>query len=215
MVGSLALSFQSSSTRRFSSSVWMSYVGLETAEAAIAEAAHFLRPEDVFPEARFGKPPAGVDFTTHLLKAMIDDRLDLLDPGLKEYRAVKRSDGSEAYRMLTAFRFPAGERPVRTSGLAAKLARENPGVKLVPGADLSVSVRPLSFRREYYEQVRGWVNWGVVQFRTRVAVSELSGTVIHELRVDRRFTMKPAGPGVREILKVSSRNLRTTATREG
>jgi hypothetical protein len=133
----------------------------------------------------------------------------------RDYRNVNRADGSLACRMLVAFRFP--ERPpvtVKVPGLARKLARENPGIILASGSDLEVTARPISFRREYYTSVNGWVNWGVVQFTVTVRTRELKGLSTHRLIVDRRFTLKSLPQKGEEILGVASQNLRASVIQE-
>ena len=213
-VGSVGLSYQSSTARRFTSTVWMSYMGLELGEAAIAEASHVLKPADLFDPQVFPAVAATEDPAPVLLKAMVADQLpaDLIG---RDYRVITDEAGAEACKMLVAFRFPArAARTVRVPGLARKLAAQNPGVLLDTPEDLAVQVRPLSFRREYYSAVHSWVNWGVVQFGVTVRTRELKGISAHHLRVDRRFTLKSGPAKGEEVLQVSSHNLRTFVVQE-
>jgi len=53
-VGALAISYQSSSTRRQTASFFTSYLALELAESAVAEAAHNMRLRDIFDVSKFG-----------------------------------------------------------------------------------------------------------------------------------------------------------------
>lgn len=212
MVGSLGLSFQASTARVFTSTVWMSYVGLELCEAAIAEAAHFLEPADVFDPALFPEVSRAVDPGLVLLTQMVDDRLPDV-PG-RAYRTIEDETGAEAARMLVAFTFPKFTRVVKGRGLARKLAAENRGVLLDRPEDLRVTVTPLSFRRDYYAREMQWRNWGVVQFAVSVRTRELKGVSIHRLRVDRRFTLKSKLEPGAEAMTVSSHNLRTFVSQE-
>jgi hypothetical protein len=214
LVGSMALSFQSSTARRFTSTVWMSYVGLELAEAAVAEASHFLKPADIFNEELFGGVARAQDPATELAKMMVADTLPrAIDQ--KAYREIQDLAGAPVAKMLVAFRVPQA-RPtwVQGRGLAKKLAAENRGILLDQPDDLKVYVRPLSFRREFISRNETWVNWGVVQFSVKVRCRELRGISTHTLLVDRRFSLRSNVPAGEEIVKVSSQNLRTTVTQE-
>jgi hypothetical protein len=215
MVGSLGLSYQSSTARRFTSSVWMSYLGLELAEAAVAEASHVLTPADLFDPQLFGEVSRSKDPAKTLLTAMVADKLPA-EISTREYRDVLDESGGLACRMLTAFMFPRSVKPriVKVPGLALALAKRNPGVLTESPEDLQVVCRPLSFRREYYSNVGGWVNWGVVQFVVTVRTRELKGISAHRLLVDRRFTLESDPKPGEEMLKVSSQNLRTSIAQE-
>lgn len=214
MVGAMALSLQSSTARRFTSTVWMSYVGLELAEAAIAEASHVLKPADIFAPELFGNVARTSDPASELAKMMVADSLP---PAItnKAYREIRDDAGALAAKMLVAFMVPQA-RPtfVQVPGLARKLAAENQGVLLDRPEDLAVRVRPLSFRRDFLAREEAWVNWGVVQFSVKVRTRELKGITTHTLLVDRRFTLRANPPAGSEIVKVSSQNLRTTVLQE-
>lgn len=209
VVGSVALSLQSSAARRFTSSTWMATVAYELGESAIAEAAHFLNVEDIFDPRLFGPEDGKRDLLSEVFVRMFKNDLPALREEFKSYRTIRRSDGAPARKMLVAIEFPRREVEVQVPGLAKKLALENRGVLLDRPEDLAVFVRPLTFRREYLRSVGRWVSWGVVCFRVRVRVAELRATVTHEIKVDRRFALRPRIPG-QDIIKVSSINLRTT-----
>jgi hypothetical protein len=214
LIGSLALSFQSSTVRRFTSTVWMSYVGLELAEAAIAEASHFLQPADLFDRSLFPVVASSADPGGELVKSMVAG--DLPSQLTCAYRDVLRADGTLADHMQVGFLFP--DRPpvkVKVPGLARRLARDTPGILLDSDSDLLVRARPLSFRREYYMNVGGWVNWGVVQFTVDVRTRDMKGLSAHRLIVDRRFTLRPQSAEGEEILVVASQNLRTSVVQVG
>lgn len=215
MVGSLGLSFQSSTARLFTSTVWMSYLGLELGEAAIAEAAHCLKPEDVFDRALLPEVASAADPAAVLICAMVEDKLPaaIVD---REYRDILDQSGTVAAHMNVAFRFPRAVKPrwVPVPGLARKLAAENRGVLVDSPTDLAVAARPLSFRREFYKERGYWVNWGVVRFAVTVRTRELKGVTAHRLLVDRRFTLKSRPEPGEEMLKVSSQNLRTAVVQE-
>lgn len=214
LVGSMALSFQSSTARRFTSTVWMSYVGLELAEAAVAEASHFVKPADIFNEELFGAVARAQDPATELAKLMV---ADTLPSGIsqKAYREIQDLAGAPVAKMLVAFCVPQAKPTfVQVPGLAKKLAAENRGILLDQPDDLKVYVRPLSFRREFISRQETWVNWGVVQFSVKVRTRELKGLSTHTLLVDRRFTLRPNQPAGAEVVKISSQNLRTSVTQE-
>lgn len=214
MVGAMALSFQSSTARRFTSTVWMSYVGLELAEAAIAEASHVLRPADIFAPELFGGIATSADPANDLAKMMVADSLPAAIKN-KAYREIRNDAGGLAANMLVAFVVPQAKPTfVQVPGLARKLAAENRGVLMDQPEDLAVRVRPLSFRRDFLAREESWVNWGVVQFSVKVRTRELKGVSTHTLLVDRRFTLRASPPAGSEIVKVSSQNLRTTVIQE-
>lgn len=189
---------------------------MELAESAVAEAAHFLRPEDLFDGSLFGlgapttttQGAGGLDLTAQILRGLVEDRLGSIPVRNKSYRTVLRSDGRVARRMLVGITFPERRVPVEVPGLARRMAQDNAGVLYDRPDDLLVYARPLSFRREYRSDYGTWFNWGVVQFQVRVRVAELRGVVTHELTVDRRFSLRPWATG-QEVLKVSSLNLRS------
>lgn len=214
MVGSMGLSFQASTARVFTSTVWMSYLGLELCEAAVAEASHFLEPADVFDPALFPEVAQATDPGAVLLTRMFDDRLPAV-PG-RAYRSIEDDTGTEVCKMLVAFTFPRPAKPrvVKGRGLARKLAAANRGVLLDRPDDLQVTVTPLSFRREYVAADLKWRNWGVVQFAVHVRTRELKGISVHRLRVDRRFTLKSKLKPGAEAMTVSSHNLRTFVVQE-
>ena len=214
LVGSMALSFQSSTARRFTSTVWMSYVGLELAEAAVAEASHFLKPADIFADELFGGVGRHADPANELARMMVADALPPLITQ-KAYREVQDQSGATVAKMLVAFVVPQAKPTfVQVPGLARKLAAENRGVLLDRPEDLAVRVRPLSFRREFIARDESWVNWGVVQFSVKVRTRELRGISTHTLLVDRRFSLRTGQPAGAELVKVSSQNLRATVTKE-
>jgi len=218
LVGALALSLQSSTTRRMTSTVWMSYVALELAESAVSEAAYFLKETHVFPPSVVRKvreeasvPPELVTFPQRLTWMMGHDKFGADASYAKEYRSI---NGKES---LVSFRFV--QKPIKVdlvTGLAQKIARENPGVRLedLKNTDLVVYAVPLAYRREYYASTKRWVNWGVVQFRVKVRMNELRGKVTYQLCMDRRFTLKVTAGEKQSSLIVSTRNLRTTSSQE-
>lgn len=210
LVGGMGLSFQSSTARSFTSTVWMSYLGLELAEAAVAEASHFLKPSDVL-AAVYPDVDGDADPASTLVQAMAADKVPggVLQP---DYRTIEDAGGNPESKLLVGFHFPdAAAHAVPGQGLARTLAAENPGV--VDPQSIVVTARPLSFRREF-RKGWGWVNWGVVQFTVTVKTRELKGISAHTLCVDRRFTLKVRPKKGEEILTVSSRNLRTTIIQE-
>jgi hypothetical protein len=218
LVVALVISLQSSTARRMTSTVWMSYVALELAESAISESAHFLRETHVFPPSvvqrvkdETGVPPALVTFPQRLTWMMVHDKFPPDPSYAKEYRTVRGES------RLVSFHFVP--KPIKVdsmAGLAQKIARENPGVRLddLGKTDLVVHAVPLAYRREYYAGTGGWVNWGVVQFRVKVRVNELRGKVTYQLCVDRRFTLRVAAGEKEDPLIISTRNLRTTVSQE-
>jgi hypothetical protein len=146
---------------------------------------------------------------------MIKDQLPQIPPEQKEYWSLENADGSLVKDMLVAFTFPerAQPRSIRVT-LTQRVAKENPGV--VADKPLDVMVRPLTFRREYYQNRRTWVNWGLMEFAVSVRVLDLHGYTTHQLVVSRLFTLKAPGSAGDEIFKISTRNLRTrTSQTEG
>ena len=233
LVGALALSTQSSLARRSTITLWTSYVALDVAEGAIAEASHVLKLEHVFDPMVF-KPvydltsgPTPTSFPVALLGCLakdyksppVPDPLREIPEANREYRTItNKTTGQVKWKMLTAFRFPdRGWLPVAVPGLVKEMAKKLPEV-VSDGTDLTVEVNPATFRREYYQApgwgTGTWVNWGVVQFRVKVKTREIQGSpVVREIRADRRFSLPPAAGGSTEVFNLSTVNLRTSVTR--
>jgi hypothetical protein len=211
LVASLAISYQSSSVRRFSNSTWASYVALEVAESAIAEATHRLTSEHLFDPAIFGPSNGSTTFGADLLGKMILDQLPKIPQEQKEYWSLENTDGSLVKDMMVAFSFPERNQPQKISvPLTQRAAKENPGV--VTDKPMEVLVKPLTFRREYYQNRRTWVNWGLMEFSVKVRVQDLRGYSTHQLIVNRLFSLKNPGFAGDEIFKISTRNLRTSTS---
>jgi len=239
LVGALALSIQSSSARRFAVSIWTSYVAVDLAEGAISEASHCVKLTDVFDTDVFSaiyaevKSSSASTLTTSdtaatfpnifLTKISQDfNKSTVSDPfpsvTKREYRNIEKSGGTIVYKMLTQFEFPdKGWKTIPVPGLARKVAQNAPDVEL-SATDLTVEMKPLTFRREYYKDpgsTKGtWVNWGVIQFKAKVRTRELSGSkAVREVCADRRFSLPiPTGKST-EVFNISTINLRTSVNR--
>lgn len=238
MAGGMALGYRTSSARRLEAGVWASYVAGEVAGSAIAEAAHYLRVDDLFDPDVFGRTSRPEDFAAHLLGRMIlDDDLSPITRQFKsiseesrEYRSVT-AGAREVRRMLVAIMPPPVRKRVRVPGLALRVAVQNPCVRANEAGDLEVHVLPIVFRREFVEEVavrfpdpatgrmrdgtgpaHQWVAWGVARFDVRVRTGGLNGVTTHLFEAERRFALRSGIKPGDDVLKISSLNLRFAMT---
>ena len=208
VIGAIATSFQASSVRRFTSSTWAGYVALEAAESAVALASHQLKLEDLLDPALFGTGTQA-QLVERLLDRMAQDQLPGIPAAQKEYWRLGGDDGSDQGRLMAAFAFPRYVKQIAITPLGSTIARDNPGVL----DDLSVTVSPVTFRREYHQRQDFWSSWGILRFNVQVRAVEPRGPVTYRLSVMRLFSLKSGtGPG-EEALKISGRNLNAVSER--
>lgn len=204
---SMAHSFQASSVRRFTSSAWNSYLAAEIAESAIAEAEHRVKAADLFQNAG---DEAG--FTQRFVAGLMAGQLPGVPADKQEVWALTNAQGQEVGQMVVAASFPPTERPVALGGVARAAALENGGVKLGDN-DLTVTVRAITFRREWISAENRWITWGVMEFRARVKIDSGNGPGEHVVTATKLYTLNSIGPG--DVLRYSDRNLRTSVRHPG
>lgn len=203
LVVALAHSFQASTTRRITSAAYSSYLCGEITESAIAEAAHLMSVRHMFANVT-----NEADFTNQFIGQLLADQA----PGVasqddRSYWNIIGDDGSVMQKMLVGLRFDPSARgqEIPLKGIAKEAAELNPGIK-VP--EMKVTVRPISFRREYLKAQNTWVNWGIVAFRAHVEIDDGSGPEEHGQVALKLFTLRPSGQAG-DVVMFSDRNLRT------
>jgi hypothetical protein len=202
LVVAIAHSFQASSVRRFTSASYMQYVQGEICESAIAEAAHLMSVRNVFPDAT-----DDASFTGQFVQKILADGFGDLPADHREYRSILDQDGQEMQKMLLALRFEGRGQEIPLRGLAKTAAEMNPGVKVT---EMKVTVRPMSFRREFFAERGEWISWGLVSFRAHVEVDDGDGPAPTSMTAIKMFTLKPVGMAG-DVIEFSDRNIRTFA----
>lgn len=208
LVVAIAHMFQASTTRRITSAAYSSYLAGEITESAVAEAAHLLSVRHMF--ANVGDE---ANFTTAFVQQVLADQPAGVGQDDRAYWSLVNAAGGEIQRMLVALCFdpqgPGQEIPL--SGIARTAAEQNPGIKV---SQMKVTVKPVSFRREFISARGQWINWGVVAFQASVTIDDGNGPQVHGQTALKLFTLRPSGqPG--DVVMFSDRNLRTVYQRPG